>query len=88
MHLSPHREIAFDRLGKGLQEHNGKADRDQRLDDVAIVDAAGIGGALPDRPGLIDIRNRQPDHDQAERHRDEGRNDVDAMLAAGGEILE
>ena len=56
--------VAWIACGQRLQEHQREADRDQRLEDVAIRDAAGIGGALADRPGLLDVGDREPDHDQ------------------------
>ena len=80
--------VAFDRLRQRLQEQKREADRDQRLDDVAIFNAAGIGGPLADRPGLIDVRDRQPDHDHAERHREKSGDDIDDVLGARRERRE
>ena len=61
-----------------------EADRDQRLDDVAVVHAAGVGGAFTDAPGLQHVVHREPDHDQRKQHRQDSRNDVDELLCCAG----
>src|SRR5215216_7689449 len=48
----PPREIAADALRQRLQEEQRESDRDHGFENVARRNAAGIGRAFADRPGL------------------------------------